>query len=81
MEGAANTWVEKHGDTPRITRAASNNGLDDFYKNPATEKAGVLTVDSTTSGVINWQGHDFIATDHVEKISLKNKKNISKYLG
>jgi len=71
----------KYGDTPRITRASTNNGLDDFYRNPATEKAGVLTVDSTTSGIVTWQGYNFIATDHVEKLSLKKINAISKYLG
>jgi len=71
----------KNGTTPRITRAATNNGLDDFYRNKATEKADVLTVDSTTTGIVMWQGHDFIATDHVEKLTLKNNLTLRRHLG
>jgi len=71
----------KNGTTPRITCAATNNGLDDFYQNEATEKAGVLTVESATTGTITWQGHDFIATDHVEKLTLKKKTNLLRHLG
>jgi len=71
----------KNGTTPRITCAATNNGLDDFYQNVATERSGVLTVDSATIGTITWQGHDFIATDHVEKLALKNRESLSRHLG
>jgi len=71
----------KKGNTPRITCAASNNGLDNFYKNQATEKSGVLTADSATTGFVSYQGYEFIATDHVEKLSLKNGKLISRNLG
>lgn len=61
----------KSGITPRITCAATNNGLDGFYNNIPTEKGRVLTVDSATVGFVAYQEHDFIATDHVEKLILK----------
>jgi len=66
---------------PRITCAASNNGLDDTYKNSATEDSGVLTVDSATDGFVGYQETAFIATDHVEKIVLKENKKMSRYFG
>jgi len=69
------------GRIPRITRAATSNGLDGFYKNSATEVAGVLTVDSTTTGVVRYQGNDFIATDHVEKVALVDGSRMSRHLG
>lgn len=68
----------KNGKTPRVTTAAINNGYDDFYKNNPTEKGGVLAVDSATIGYVSYQPVDFIATDHVEKISLKNNLSFSK---
>lgn len=64
----------KDGQIPRITCAATNNGLDGFYKNPPTEQGHVLTVDSATVGFVSYQEHDFIATDHVEKLILKKGK-------
>lgn len=73
--------LQKGGGTPRITCAATNNGLDDFYKNSPTEKGGVLSVDSATTGFIGYQENDFIATDHVEKISLKTNKSTNRYIG
>lgn len=69
------------GNTPRITCASTDNALDNFYKNQASEKGGLLTVDSATDGYVFYQGYDFIATDHVETISLKNNKFMSKELG
>lgn len=70
-----------NGNIPRITCSATNNGLEDFYKNRPTEKGGVLTVDSATIGYVSYQGSDFITTDHVEKIFLPNDKKINKFLG
>ncbi len=55
------------GKTPRITCAATNNGLDNVYKNLPTEKGGILSIDSATIGFVAYQENDFIATDHVEK--------------
>lgn len=69
------------GDTPRITCQAVSNGLEGFYANEPTEQGGVLTVDSATNGAVNYQGYDFIATDHVEKIMRKDGKKISRLLG
>ncbi|QEJ95225.1 restriction endonuclease [Treponema phagedenis] len=69
------------GKTPRITCAGTNNALDNFYKNNPTEKGEVLTVDSATDGYVFYQKNDFLATDHVEVISRKDDKPISKELG
>ena len=69
-----------NGNVPRITCAATNNGLDDFYQNEPTEKGGVITVDSATIGFTAYQASDFIATDHVEKIDL-NIENVNHYVG
>ena len=57
------------GKTPRITCAASDNGLDGFYKNAPTEKGNVLAIDSATIGFVSYQEADFLATDHVEKLT------------
>ena len=71
------------GNIPRITCSSVNNGLDNFYINEFTEEGGVLTIDSATIGHISYQESDFIATDHVEKILLKDQlnKKINRYLG
>lgn len=66
--------LKTEGFTPRITCAATDNGLDGFYQNEPTEFGKVLTVDSATIGFIAYQEHAFIATDHVEKLVLKNGK-------
>ena len=71
----------ENGFIPRITCSATNNALDDFYQNKATEKGGVLTVDSATIGYVSYQSHDFIATDHVEKITNKDNSYISRFIG
>ena len=68
------------GNTPRITCSATNNGLDKFYYNIPTETGNVLTVDSAAIGFVAYQEHDFIATDHVEKLVLK-KHGLSLPLG
>lgn len=68
------------GYTPRITCAATDNGYDDSYTNAPTEKGGVLTIDSATIGYVSYQGADFIATDHVEKLSL-SKVKMERYIG
>ena len=72
--------LESGGDIPRVTCAATNNAIDDFYRNEATEKGGVLAVDSATIGYVSYQLNDFIATDHVEKIVSKTG-SINKYTG
>ena len=68
-----------NGNVPRITCAATNNGLEAFYKNEATEHGNVLTVDSAAIGYISYQENDFIATDHVEKLTCR--KNINRNIG
>ena len=73
--------LRANGNTPRITCQAVDNGLEGFYANEPTEKGGVLTVDSATDGAVNYQGYDFIATDHVEKISRKDGQKIDRLSG
>ena len=65
--------LAEKGKTPRITCAATNNGLDGFYYNEPTEHGNVLTVDSATIGFVSYQESAFIATDHVEKLVPKHK--------
>ena len=67
--------------TPRITCAATNNGFDGLYGNEPTEKGGVLTIDSATVGYVSYQAKDFIATDHVEKLSLKTAPKLGYLCG
>lgn len=67
------------GKTPRVTCASGDNGYERFYDNVATEQGGVLTVDSATVGTVTYQPYEFIATDHVEKISLDSHMNM--YVG
>lgn len=68
------------GNTPRVTCAAVNNGLDGLYNNASTEEKGVITIDSATIGSVFYQPYDFIATDHVEKLRLKNRY-MNRYIG
>lgn len=72
--------LQSFGNTPRVTCSATNNAVENFYRNIPTEKGGVLTVDSATEGYVSYQLNDFIATDHVEKIFLEDKE-INKYVG
>ena len=84
ISGTTTTHPSKllpNGKTPRITCAATNNGLDDVYANKPTENGGVLTIDSATTAYIGYQECDFIATDHVEKITLKDKEKMNRYVG
>ena len=69
------------GSTPRITCAATNNGLDGTYQNAPTEKGDVLTIDSATIGYVSYQQRDFIATDHVEKLMTKDGSKIGYHCG
>lgn len=71
----------KGGQTPRITCSATDNGFENTYKNEPTEKGGVLTIDSATIGFVSYQESNFIATDHVEKISMKNGEKLNRYVG
>lgn len=71
----------ENGYTPRITCAATNNGLDGTYKNAPTEKGDVLTIDSATIGYVSYQYKDFIATDHVEKLISKDGSKIGYHCG
>ena len=73
--------LQPNGTTPRITCAATNNGLDNVYANEPTENGGVLTIDSATTAYIGYQEKDFIATDHVEKVIMKNSQRMNRYVG
>jgi hypothetical protein len=70
----------KGGKTPRITCSSTSNGLDELYLNKATEEGGVITIDSATVGHVSYQEKDFIATDHVEKVFI-NERKINRNLG
>lgn len=72
--------LKKGGKTPRITCAATQNGLDSFFKNQPTEEGNVLTADSATVGFIGYQEHPFIATDHVEKLVFTGNANFNRYI-
>jgi hypothetical protein len=69
------------GRSPFVTTQATNNGTEGFY-NFATEKGGVLTVDSAVLGFCTYQDTDFSASDHVEKLIPKFEmtKNIAFFL-
>ncbi len=73
--------LKVNGYTPRITCAATNNGLENLYKNNPTEKGGVLTIDSATIGYVSYHPYDFIATDHVEKVSFLDNTKINLGIG
>ena len=72
--------LELHGlgHYPYVTTRATNNGISGFYGH-ATEKGGVLVVDSAVVGYCSYQRDDFSASDHVEKLIPKFAMN--QYLG
>lgn len=55
------------GEWPYITTRSSNNGVDGYY-NYYTEEGNVITIDSATVGFASYQGKNFSASDHVEKL-------------
>lgn len=62
------------GKYPYVTTKATNNGVDGFY-DYATEKGGVLTLDSAVVGYCSYQEYNFSASDHVEKLIPKFEMN------
>lgn len=72
--------IDNINKVPRITTKDTTNGLDGLYGNEPTEQGGVITVDSATVGAIKYQPYDFIATDHVEKISMLDNSRMSENL-
>ena len=58
----------QRGDFPYVTTRAVNNGVEGFYSGP-TEAGGVITVDSAVVGACAYQERDFLASDHVEKLT------------
>lgn len=72
--------LQAGGKNPRVTCAATNNALDNFFYNETTETGNVLTVDSATIGTVFYQAYDFIATDHVEVID-PEIENMNLYIG
>jgi type I restriction enzyme M protein len=63
------------GDYPYVTTQASNNGVEKFT-NSFTELGGVLTIDSAVLGYTSYQKDNFLASDHVEKLTPKVDFNI-----
>lgn len=66
------------GQYPYVTTQSSNNGVAGFY-NYYTEEGNVLVVDSAVVGFCSYQGENFSASDHVEK--LKPRFVMNKYIG
>ncbi|MDR0676227.1 MAG: N-6 DNA methylase [Elusimicrobiota bacterium] len=62
------------GNFPYITTSSLNNGCRGFF-DYWTEKKNVLTIDSACIGICFYQGHNFSATDHVEKLTPKFNMN------
>ncbi|MDR2537289.1 MAG: restriction endonuclease subunit S [Treponema sp.] len=56
-----------HGNYPYVTTQSSHNGVEGFY-NYYTEEGNVLVIDSAVAGFCSYQGRDFSASDHVEKL-------------
>lgn len=63
------------GIYPYVTTQASNNGVEKFT-NSFTELGGVLTIDSAVLGYTSYQKDNFLASDHVEKLTPKFDPNI-----
>jgi type I restriction enzyme M protein len=63
------------GPYPYVTTQASNNGVEKFT-NYFTELGGVLTIDSAVLGYTSYQKDNFLASDHVEKLTPKFDFNI-----
>jgi hypothetical protein len=66
------------GSYPYITTQSANNGVAGYY-NFKTETKNCLTIDSAVSGFCAYQGKDFSASDHVEKLTADFSFN--KYIG
>jgi len=66
------------GSHPYVTTQATNNGISGFYAF-RTEKGNVLVVDSAVAGYCSYQGSDFSASDHVEKLLPRFALNV--YVG
>lgn len=83
VKGTKTTPIESlylygKGAYPYITTKATNNGVDGYF-NYFTEKGNVLTIDSAVLGYCSYQAKNFSASDHVEKLILKNKP-LNKFL-
>lgn len=63
-----------NGKYPYVTTQTTTNGQAGYYK-VATEKGGVLTVDSAVAGFCTYQANDFSASDHVEVLTPKFSMN------
>lgn len=61
------------GKYPYVTTSAINNGVKGFY-NKFTESGECITVDSAINGYASYQKDSFTASDHVEKLILRNYK-------
>lgn len=61
-------------DYPYITTKSSNMGVDGFYRF-FTEEGNIIVFDSATDGNIHYEGYNFSASDHVEKLIPKFDMN------
>ena len=66
------------GKHPYVTTKATNNAVDGLYS-IATEKGNVIVIESAVNGYVTYQGMDFSASAHVEKLIPKFEMN--KYSG
>lgn len=65
------------GNNNYVTTQATNNGVL-LLTSLMSETGNVITIDSATIGFVSYQEHDFVASDHVEK--LIPKFQIDKYI-
>ena len=66
------------GNYPYVTTQSTNNAVAGKY-NYYTEEGNVLVIDSAVKGFCSYQGNNFSASDHVEKLIPKIYFN--KYIG
>lgn len=75
IEGTKTTPVKKlkeygTGKYPYVTTQAVNNGVEGYFK-CWTEEGNVICIDSAVIGYCSYQRINFSASDHVEKLTLK----------
>ena len=72
--------LEKYGKGvyPYVTTQTVNNGVKEYF-DCYTEEGNVFVIDSAVLGYCSYQEQGFSASDHVEKLMLKDKK-LNKYI-
>ncbi|MGL4358431.1 MAG: restriction endonuclease subunit S [Cetobacterium sp.] len=78
VKGTKTTSIETlniygKGCYPYITTKSVNNGVSGYF-NFFTEEKNVLTIDSAVLGYCSYQKENFSASDHVEKLILKDRE-------